>query len=220
MTQPTQTKMSKDVIPLFKGTYTGGEKPHHWLRRLEGQFELMTTLPECLHKFMMHLNPGNKAEQWYKKLIDADKASWDTFLAAFNRKWPLAPTVEHTRNKLLHCLERRILLDTEVGQLVGDKDEKIYTHVKWAQDIRVLADALEDDRGHLITNVRHSLPVMVRRLLPSTGIDTWDTFLAAVMTLSPSRIEDKLEQDSSKPRVNRPHLQHHSFTKPCLMYPS
>ncbi|KAG6913106.1 hypothetical protein DXG01_009630 [Tephrocybe rancida] len=188
--------MGKDAIPLFKGTYTGGEKPHHWLRRLEGQFELTTALPERLHKFTMHLDPGNKAEQWYKKLGDADKASWNTLLEVFGRKWPLAPTVEHTRDELLHRLERRVLLETEIGQLVGDKDEKIYTHVKWAQDIRVLADALEDDRGHLISNARRGLPLMVRRLLPSSGIDTWDTFLAAVTTLSPSRIEDELEQEA------------------------
>lgn len=187
--------MSKDETPLFRGDYTGGEKPHTWFRRLEGKFDYTTTLPNQLYRFEKSLYPGRKAEQWYQALPAADKTTWPALYAAFTLKWPLPTIVEPTRDELMARLHNTKLEESQLGCLIGDED-KVYSHIKWAADIRVLTDALEDDKGNLIHDVRRGLPLLVRRLLPASGMSTWATFLAAITTLSIERIEDELESEA------------------------
>ncbi|GLB43983.1 hypothetical protein LshimejAT787_1501670 [Lyophyllum shimeji] len=185
--------MAKDETQLFRGDHTSTtELPHTWFRRLEGRFDENTPLSTQLYRFEKSLEPGRRAERWYQALPATDKASWQALYAAFTAKWPLPTIVEPTRDELLKRLHDTKLEEDMVGQLVGETD-KVYSHVKWAEDIRALTDVLEDDRGHLIPEVRRGLPLVVRRLLPASGQSTWAAFLSAVTDLSPVRIDDELE---------------------------
>ncbi|KAF8068833.1 hypothetical protein FPV67DRAFT_1668891 [Lyophyllum atratum] len=189
--------MAKDETPFFRGDYTADEKPHTWFRRLEVKFNENTTHQAKLYQFQKNLDPGRKAEKWFQALEPTQKLTWDTLYAAFTLKWPLPTIVEPTRDELLARLDSTILETDMLGKLVGD-DDKVYSHVKWATDIRALTDALDDDKGHLIARVRCDLPLIVRRLLPITGIDTWHLFLTAVTTIPLHRIKDELEDWKSR----------------------
>ncbi|GLB45131.1 hypothetical protein LshimejAT787_2000360 [Lyophyllum shimeji] len=122
--------MPKEEVTLFRGDYSGNEKPYTWFRRLEGKFDDTTTLSVKLYRFEKNLDPGRRAELWFQTLP--------------------------------------------------------------AEEICTITDALEDDKGHLIPDVRCGLPLAVRRILPS-HITTWAIFLAEIETISLDRITDELE---------------------------
>ncbi|GLB40101.1 hypothetical protein LshimejAT787_0706110 [Lyophyllum shimeji] len=168
--------MAKDETSLFRGDHTSTtELPHTWFRRLEGRFDENTPLSTQLYRFEKSLEPGRRP-----------------LYTAFTVKWPLPTIVEPTRDEFLKHLHDTKLKEDMVGQLVEETD-KVYSHVKWAEDIRALTDVLEHDSGHLIPEVRRGLPLVVHRLLPASGQSTWAAFLSAVTDLSPVHIDDELE---------------------------
>lgn len=99
--------------------------------------------------------------------------------------------VKPTREELLARLRTTILKEEHLGVVMGDND-KVYSHVAWADEVRTLADALEDDKGYLIPDVRLQIPLTLRRLLPG-NLTTWTAFLTAVSTVSLDQLTDELE---------------------------
>lgn len=55
------------------------------------------------------------------------------------------------------CLRSTKLEEENLGVLMG-KEDKIYSPIAWADEIRTLTDALDDNKGHLISEVRNQLP--------------------------------------------------------------
>lgn len=183
---------------LFRGDFMNGEKPHTWFRRLEGRFDDTTPLATKLYRFSKGLDPGRRAEKWFQALPAATKADWDLLYAAFTLRWPIPVVVEPSREELLTRLRATRLEEENLGVLMGDED-KIYSHVAWADEIRTLTDALEDDKGHLISEVRRQLPLTVRRILPG-NLTTWSAFLTAVESISLDRLADEREAEERSQR--------------------
>lgn len=178
---------------LFRGDGMNGEKAHTWFRHLEGRFNDTTTIQAKLYKFAKSLDPGRRAEKWFQALPAADKTDWDLLYAAFTRKWPMPFVVEPSREELLTRLRTMVLKEEDLGVLMGDED-KVYSHVAWADEVRSLTDALEDGEGYLIPDVRRQIPLALRRILPGNLI-TWTAFLTAVSTISLDRLTDELEAE-------------------------
>jgi hypothetical protein len=145
---------------LFRGDSMNGEKPHTWFRCLEGRFDDTMTLPAKLYRFTKSLDPGQKAEKWFQALLATDKADWNLLYAALVHKWPLPNIVKPLQEELLACLRTMTFKEENLGVLIGEED-KIYSHIAWADKVRTLTDALKDDKGHLIPNVCHKLPLIV-----------------------------------------------------------
>jgi hypothetical protein len=185
MTPPSDDK-------LFRGDYSAGEKPHIWFRRLEGRFDEDTKLATKLYRFAKGLEPGRPAENWYKNLPLIDKMDWDSFYAEFTARWPLPTIVEPSREELLEKLNQTKITTDDIGAMVERDGDHVYTHVAWAEEIRALVDALDDAKGHLIPQIRRNLPLAIRLTLP-TNLNTWNTFLAAVTSLSMDRLADQRE---------------------------
>lgn len=179
-------------VKLFRGDYTAGEKPHIWFRRLEGKFDDETKLSTKLYRFAKNLEPGRPAEKWYKSLGPDDVATWDILYDAFTARWPLPAIVEPSREELLEKLSQTKLDIDEVGVMIERDGDRIYTHVAWAEEVKALIDVLDDTKGHLIPQVRRSLPLAIRLTLPS-NLTSWETFLAAVSSLSMDRLADQRE---------------------------
>jgi hypothetical protein len=177
---------------LFRGDYSAGEKPHIWFRRLEGRFDEDTKLTSKLYRFAKNLEPGRPAELWYQTLPVLDKASWEDLYSAFSARWPLPTIVEPSREELLEKLDQTKLTTEDVGIMVERDGDKVYTHVVWAEQVRALVDVLDDAKGHLIPQVKRNLPLSIRLTLP-TNLTTWNTFLAAVTSLSMDRLADQRE---------------------------
>lgn len=177
---------------LFRGDYSAGEKPHIWFRRLEGKFDDETKLATKLYRFAKGLEPGRPAEAWYKALSATHTNDWDGFYKEFTKRWPLPIVVEPSREELLEKLSQTKLTTEDVGVMMERDGDKVYSHVVWAEEVRALVDALDDAKGHLIPQVRRSLPLAIRLTLP-TNLDDWNTFLAAVTSLSMDRLADQRE---------------------------
>ena len=84
------------------------------------------------------------------------------------------------------------LTNEDIGVMTERDGDRVYTRVVWAEEIRALVDVLDDAKGHLIPQVRRDLPLSVRLTLP-TSLNTWNTFLAAVTSLSMDRLADQRE---------------------------
>ena len=177
---------------LFRGDYSAGEKPHIWFRQLEGKFNEETKLATKLYRFAKGLKPGRPAEVWYRALPLLQKADWDNFYTSFTARWPLPTIVEPSREEMLEKLNQTRLATEDVGVMIEKDGDRVYSHVVWAEEIRALVDALDDAKGHLIPQVRRGLPLSIRLTLP-TNLDTWQTFLAAVTSLSMDRLADQQE---------------------------
>ena len=196
--EPTEPPIrATDMAPtteekLFRGDYSAGEKPHIWFRRLEGKFNEETKLATKLYRFAKNLEPGRPAELWYKGLSGDKKLDWEDFYKTFTGRWPLPTIVEPSREELLEKLSQMKLTNDDIGVMTERDGDRVYTHVVWAEEIRALVDVLDDAKGHLIPQVRRDLPLSVRLTLPS-NLNSWNTFLAAVTSLSMDRLADQRE---------------------------
>ena len=188
----TSLATTEDRDKLFRGDYSAGEKPHIWFRRLESKFDDRTSLATKLYRFSKALEPGRPAEDWFHSLTDLQKDDWDVFYLAFKERWPLPTIVEPSREELLQKLDQTRLTVEEVGATIERDGDRIYTHVAWAEEVKVLVDVLDDAKGYLIPQVRRNLPLTIRLILP-TNLYSWSTFLAAVKSISMDRIADQQE---------------------------
>jgi hypothetical protein len=168
------------------------EKPHIWFRRLEGKFDEETKLATKLYRFEKGLEPGRPAEIWYINLSPLDKADWDNFYKKFKLKWPLPAIVEPSREELLEKLNQTTLDIEDVGIMIERDGDRVYSHVVWAEQVRALIDILDDEKGHLIPQVRRGLPLTIRLILP-LNLNTWSSFLTAVSSISMDRLADQCE---------------------------
>jgi hypothetical protein len=157
-----------------------------------GKFDEDTKLTTKLYRFAKGLEPGRQAEVWYLGLLAHQTATWDSFYTAFLTKWPLPTIIEPLREELLEKLDQTKLTTEEVGVTTERDGDQMYSHIAWAEEVRALVNALDDAKGHLIPQVRRGLPLNIRLTLP-TGLNTWNTFLAAVTSLSMDRLADQRE---------------------------
>lgn len=89
-------------------------------------------------------------------------------------------------------LSQTLLTTDDIGIMMDRDGDRVYSHVVWAEEVRALVDVLDDAKGHLIPQVRRSLPLTIRLTLPMS-LNTWNTFLLAVTSLSMDRLADQRE---------------------------
>ncbi|KAJ6470312.1 hypothetical protein DFH09DRAFT_1344546 [Mycena vulgaris] len=130
-----------------------------------------------LYRFENGLAPGAPAEKWWDELEAKDKATWADLMTAFKKKWP-----------------RTVLYVGDLGKLVGPEDDKMLAHLRWAADMRPLVEAIKDPTMLLNSDVRKTLLLEVRAVLPRTGLTTWDKWFDAVEALDGEALQDELER--------------------------
>lgn len=101
-----------------------------------------------------------------------------------------------SRKELMGKLKQMRLDETDVGAIIDRDGDRVYAHVVWTEEIRSITDELKDTEGHLITMVRQNLPLSVCLSLP-VKLDTWPTFLAAIVSISLDTMADRLEHEEA-----------------------
>lgn len=204
-----------DIEP-FKGSNSRKENPQAWLRRLEGtKFKHDSDDKSRVYTFSKYLEYGSKADTWFtSELGAADKASWVALTAAFDKKWPPLVKVQvKPAERQAELLELK-LTDEEVGRKIGDdEDDQVWSHVDWAQRVKVLASEIGDINGLLIPIVRSNLPLPIRTLLPN-DISTWDKFCQGVCDISIDRLSDEVNR-SDMLKATTSALSNFSFASPA-----
>ena len=186
-----------DIEP-FKGSNSQKENPQAWLRRLEGtKFKHDTDDKSRVYTFSKYLEYGSKADTWFTtELTAADKSSWASLTLAFDRKWPplvkVQPKLAERQAELLDLK----LTDEEVGRKIGDdEDDQVWSHVDWAQRVKVLASEVSDTNGLLIPIVCGNLPLPIHTLLPN-DIMMWEKFCQGVCDISMDRLNDEVDHNN------------------------
>ncbi|KAJ6536315.1 hypothetical protein B0H19DRAFT_383989 [Mycena capillaripes] len=180
---------------LFRGNGTA-EKAHTWLLTLKGAWKHDTDEKDKLYKFENSLHPGGQAEEWWLGLRDGERKSWTALMAAFETKWPRPKATGRAKEVVIRELQNNYLSREVLGKYVLDEDgTSVLAHVAWTEVVRkLLAELPGGDAAMLLMSlVRPTLPIEFRPLIPDTGIDTWEKYLAAVAAVSVDRINDVVE---------------------------
>ncbi|KAJ6506479.1 hypothetical protein DFH09DRAFT_1334823 [Mycena vulgaris] len=181
------------TLDLFRSD-SRGEKPHHWLKKLKGLMAYDAKDEARLYRFENGLAPGAPAEKWWDELEAKDKATWADLMTAFKKKWPVPKEVEERPEELKERIKRTVLYVGDLGKLVGPEDDKMLAHLRSAADMRPLVEAIKDPTMLLNSDVRKTLPLEVRAVLPRTGLTTWDKWFDAVEALDGEALQDELER--------------------------
>ncbi|KAJ7622100.1 hypothetical protein FB45DRAFT_1031797 [Roridomyces roridus] len=188
-------EMTTKTPELFRGNGTAVQA-HVWLQTMELGLKSSATDEEKVERFETCLYPGSPAERWFGTLQAADKADWKSLKVAFKKQWPRPQPVERLPAFVVNELKGNRLDIQDVGVLVDtDTGDRVYSHVIWVERVRRLLGELDiPDSGMLLmSDVRETLPIQFRRLIPTTGVDTWDQWLTAVENISPYSLEDVRE---------------------------
>ncbi|KAJ6528698.1 hypothetical protein B0H10DRAFT_260315 [Mycena sp. CBHHK59/15] len=193
------------ALDLFRGD-SRGEKPHYWLKKLQGTMSYDTKDEARLYRFEMGLAPGTTAEKWWEQLDRKEKATWADLMTAFKKKWPVPKEAVETPEELRGRIKSTILRSEDLGKLVGPPGDEMYAHLRWAADMRPLVETINDPTMLLKSDVRATLPLEVRATLPRAGLTTWEKFFDAIETLDSEAIQDELERSGKHKRHGFPDI--------------
>jgi hypothetical protein len=148
-----------------------------------------------LDAFGDYLGTSSQAERWFKALASTDKATWATFVTAFEKRWPPIIIVEKMKAKYKKELLEHVLGSGEVGKKTMFYDRECWMHVAWAMKVQQLAtDAGIEQSTSMIWQVLSKLLDIVKDLLKDKEYMKWDKFTKAVTDLKGSRLAEKQEQ--------------------------
>ncbi|KAJ7232540.1 hypothetical protein C8J57DRAFT_1578857 [Mycena rebaudengoi] len=181
------------TLELFRGDGRG-EKPHYRLKKLQGLMSYDMKEEGKLYRFEMGLAPGTVAEKWWDTLDPKEQKSWTELMKAFKKRWPAPVEAKESTEELKSRIKSTILKSEDLGKLVGPPGDEMYAHLRWATDMRPLVEAINDPTMLLKGDVRATLPLEVRVVLPPTGLTTWELFFTAIENIDSERVQDELER--------------------------
>ncbi|KAJ6544619.1 hypothetical protein DFH09DRAFT_1321822 [Mycena vulgaris] len=185
---------------LFRGDGTA-EKAHMWLRTLAGTWKYDAKDEEKMHRFQTGLHPGGRAEEWWSGLTAADKKDWASLTTAFEKKWAKPKPSRRPQDVVINEIKTNYLDRSTLGQYINDEDGlPVLSHVAWAEVTRKLLGELSNGDADMVlkSDVRATLPVKFRHLIPDVGLDTWEKYLKAVEDISVDRINDAVEERTGR----------------------
>ncbi|KAJ7502173.1 hypothetical protein B0H11DRAFT_2188497 [Mycena galericulata] len=185
---------------LFRGNGTA-EKAHTWLRTLEQTWKYNADKEEKMYHFEKGLHPGSQAEEWWNGLTAAEKLTWEALMVAFEKKWAKPTATRRSQDVIIAELANNSLDREALGKYVNDEDGVlVLSHIAWAEVTRgLLGELPSGDVGMMLkSSIRATLPVEFRHLIVDTGLDTWEKYLKAVEDVSVDRINDAVEERTSR----------------------
>ncbi|KAJ7448822.1 hypothetical protein B0H11DRAFT_2332814, partial [Mycena galericulata] len=185
---------------LFRGNGTA-EKAHTWLRTLEQTWKWDADDKEKMYRFEKGLHPGGQAEDWWSKLTAVEKQTWAALMVAFEKKWAKPTAARRAQDAVITELTSNYLDRDTLGKYVNDEDGvPVLSHIAWAEVTRgLLGELPSGDAGMMLkSSIRATLPVEFRHLIIDTGLDTWEKYLKAVEDVSVDRINDAVEERTSR----------------------
>ncbi|KAJ6614071.1 hypothetical protein B0H10DRAFT_1950990 [Mycena sp. CBHHK59/15] len=188
------------TMELFRGNGTT-EKAHTWLRTLEQTWKWDADDKEKMYRFEKGLHPGGQAEEWWSKLTAAEKQTWAALMVAFETKWAKPTATRRAQDVVIAELTNNCLDRDALGKYVNDEDGVlVLSHIAWAEVTRgLLGELASGDVGMMLkSSIRATLPVEFRHLIVDTGLDTWEKYLKAVEDVSVDRINDAVEERTSR----------------------
>jgi hypothetical protein len=136
---------------LFTGEDDNVNDPRDFLKRVQRYLMGMTWEDsDKVEYFETWLKSGSAAEQWFKGLEAAKKASWKELCSAFKEQWPERAIVQKSTAEKQAELEGEKIAEAELGTKVKVNGIETYSHVAWANKIEKLAKAIPDNNNLLV----------------------------------------------------------------------
>ncbi|KAG1865843.1 hypothetical protein DFJ58DRAFT_724236 [Suillus subalutaceus] len=140
----------------------------------------VTVSGDKLDTFGDYIGTGSQVERWFKALTSIDKATWSTFVTAFEKHWPPVMIAEKTKAEYERELLDHALREGDVGKKTMLYDRECWTHIAWAVKALQLATNAGIDQGtSMIWQVRSKLPDVVKDLLKDEEYKAWADFMKA-----------------------------------------
>ncbi|THU98762.1 hypothetical protein K435DRAFT_660183 [Dendrothele bispora CBS 962.96] len=175
-----------DIEPFIGDGTNSKENPHDFLRKW--QLAMLSRKGEDKDKiatFKLFCSVGSAADTWFKELGDADKSSMTAFEAAFGTRWPLVEATKKTSAEYEVELLGHKLEEKDVGKKVEVYGREVFTHVAWAEQVRLLVVGAGVDptkASIYLGQVRQNLPDVLQDELKGS-YENWDAYLKAVREL-------------------------------------
>ncbi|KAG1847980.1 hypothetical protein C8R48DRAFT_604549 [Suillus tomentosus] len=189
--------MPVETPQIFHGDGRASENPADFLKSFNRAMrqQTITDSTDKLDAFGDYLGTSSQAERWFKALQSKDKATWNAFVIAFEKRWPPVQIAEKTRAEYEKELLEHILREEDVGKKKTLYDRECWTHVAWAmKTLQLATDAGIEQSTSMIWQVRSKLPDIVKDLLKDEEYTKWEEFTKAVTELKGSRLVEKQEQ--------------------------
>ena len=201
--QPPVVRRMAEVIPLFYGDRTTAENGNDFLKAFNRNILSTNPHPTDAQKIdilLNYLGTDSLAEKWYQSLAGAHLTSWDVFMQAFKARWPLHTSATQMSEEYQMELLALTIPENEVGSIKSVGRQKIWTHVKWAEEALELATLAEiETELMLIWQVKKQLPKAVRKLLDDKYPE-WKVFTDAVKGLSTTKLQEEREDIQERTR--------------------
>ena len=196
-----RARQMAETVPLFYGDRTTVENPADFLKAFNRSLLYANPTATDVEKIVIlsnYLGTDSPAERWYTKLTGSQLTSWTDFVTAFKTRWPTRTSAMQTSEEYQEELLAHKLLEDDVGTMKTIGRQKVWAHVKWAEEAWELAMLAEIQGGStLIWKVKKQLPKAVRNLLDDEYKD-WEEFIKAIKDLSMTKLKQEREDIDEK----------------------
>jgi hypothetical protein len=201
--------MATEHVSPFHGD-KDDENPEDFLRSF---YRRMGTASDDTRKqqFRYFLQADSIADEWFDELSAADKKTWDTIEAAFNKRWPRKKAVKKTKEEYEEEITGTQLPTENLGKKEKIAGRETYSHIVWADKMEaIVRGAKIEATTTYIGHVRKELPNLLREKV-GTGHADWTAFLQAVRDVDVDHIREGMnrwkkeqeEQQALKKRVQQ-----------------
>jgi len=140
---------------LFAGDDNDTVDPRDFLKRVQHYLMAMAWEDEeKVNYFETWLKSGSMAEQWFRGLEAAKKATWRDLCTEFKERWPERPIVQKSTAEKQAELEGEKITEAELGTKVKVNGMEVYAHVAWANKVEKLVKAIPDNNNLLVVGCR------------------------------------------------------------------
>ncbi|KIO01581.1 hypothetical protein M404DRAFT_149822 [Pisolithus tinctorius Marx 270] len=192
-----------EAVPLFYGDRAETENASDFIKAFNRSMLFLNPLSTNTQKIQVlanYLGMGSPAEHWYDDLTATQRASWDDVVKAFNDRWPTTKSTTLTSEEYQTELLDHKMAEEDVGAIKTVGRQKVWAHVKWAEEAMELARLAKIESGPtLIWQVKKQLPKAVRKLLDEE-YTTWKKFTDDVKDLSTSKLKQEREEIEERKR--------------------
>ncbi|KIO00097.1 hypothetical protein M404DRAFT_153567 [Pisolithus tinctorius Marx 270] len=192
-----------EAVPLFYGDRTEAENPSNFIKAFNRSMLFLNPLSTDAQKIKAlanYLRMGSPAERWYEDLTTTQLASWDELTKAFNDRWPTTKSASQTSEEYQTELLSHKMLKEDVGVIRTVGQQKVWSHVRWADEAMELARLAKIKGGStLIWQVKKQLPQAVRKLLDDEYM-SWKTFTDDIKKLNMSKLKQECKEIEERKR--------------------
>lgn len=189
-------------FPIFSGRTdddTHKHSPTAWFQLFKQLFTRGTPDEDKIYYFELSLATTSPAADWYNSIVAGDRDTWPKIKTLFNAKWWTVAGAEASIPARRAAMWELKLSEEDVGKMEGEKKNRVYTHVGWANKVEAIWETLGDTNGHLLDSIRHNIPQALIFMMTIRAEDEHDgeKFFTAVRNVQIEKVLRKAKESAA-----------------------